>query len=178
MTLRSRLTLAFFAISVVPLAAVTLFSYASSERALRRVAEQQADELAVELGRRMEFVTADLERRMERAWPPPSSPSDHGAAHGRTDRRAAQPAAPPEQQASSEQMAGHVAGVLGDLAPMLDAVEVVAPPRRPAMCPATGRRSRRAPGGHRSGDRLPAPTVPPASRRERRRSCRRPSKRS
>ena len=62
MTLRSRLTLAFFAISVVPLAAVTFFSYAASERALRRAAEQQADELAVELGRRMEFVTADLER--------------------------------------------------------------------------------------------------------------------
>ena len=46
MTLRSRLTAAFFAISVLPLLAVTLFSYVSSERALRRAAEQQADELA------------------------------------------------------------------------------------------------------------------------------------
>lgn len=42
MTLRSRLTIAFFAISVVPLSAVTLFSCVSSERVLRRAAEQQA----------------------------------------------------------------------------------------------------------------------------------------
>ena len=75
MTLRSRLTAAFFAISVVPLSAVTLFSYVSSERALRRAAEQQADELAGDLSRRMQWVTADIERRLDRGWqtamPPP-----------------------------------------------------------------------------------------------------------
>ena len=73
MTLRSKLTLAFFGISVVPLACVTLFSYYSSGQALRRAAEQQASNLAGELGRRMEWVTGDLERRMQRVWPIPES---------------------------------------------------------------------------------------------------------
>src|SRR5512143_4146582 len=73
MTLRARLTIAFFAISVIPLSAVTLFSYFSSERALRRAAEQQASTMASELGRRMEWVTADLQRRMDRVWPMPEA---------------------------------------------------------------------------------------------------------
>jgi hypothetical protein len=68
MTLRSRLTAAFFAISVVPLSAVTLFSYVSSERALRRAAEQQANDLADGLSRRMQWVTADIERRLNHGW--------------------------------------------------------------------------------------------------------------
>jgi serine phosphatase RsbU (regulator of sigma subunit) len=157
MTLRSRLTLAFFAISVVPLAAVTLFSYVSSERALRRAAAQQADELAVELGRRMEVVTADIERRIERAWPPPASAA---AAPDPADRRASRGgpvAAPaPPQQVSPEQMAGHVAGVLGDMAPILDAVEFVAPPGAPRGAPPPPPdvpTPPRPPGGRGPGDR-------------------------
>jgi serine phosphatase RsbU (regulator of sigma subunit) len=143
MTLRSRLTLAFFAISVVPLSAVTLISYASSERVLRRAAEQQADELAVELGRRMEIVTNDIERRLERAWPPPSaqaaqtsqqaqgSPSQQAANRSPRPPRAPLPA--PPEGVSAEQVAGHVAGVLGEFAPMFDAVEFVAPPGTPRV---------------------------------------------
>jgi serine phosphatase RsbU (regulator of sigma subunit) len=131
MTLRTRLTLAFFAISVVPLAAVTLFSYASSERALRRAAEQQADELAVDLGRRMELVTADLERRMQRAWPPPPPQTQTSETQQARNgpQRPAHPAPPtPPAAVSPEQVAGHVAGVLGDIASVFDAVEFVAPP--------------------------------------------------
>ncbi len=126
MSLRLRLTLAFFAISVVPLSAVTLFSYVSSERALRRAAEQQSDALADELGRRMEFVTADIERRMDRAWPPPSSVSGPPPAGGRGGRPGPRPSPP-----ASEQMTGYLAGVLGDIAPMLDKVEFLPPPPAP-----------------------------------------------
>jgi serine phosphatase RsbU (regulator of sigma subunit) len=167
MTLRSRLTLAFFAISVVPLAAVTLFSYAASERALRRAAEQQADELAVELGRRMEFVTADLERRMDRAWPPPSQPGVPGPGDRRTARME-RPDLPQSstapQSTSSEQVAGHVAGVLGDMAPMLERVEFVAPPSAPGDAPPPPRPPfpPRSPGGRRGPDTRSAPQfVPP-----------------
>jgi serine phosphatase RsbU (regulator of sigma subunit) len=136
MTLRTRLTLAFFAISVVPLAAVTLFSYASSERALRRAAEQQADELAVDLGRRMELVTADLERRMQRAWPPPQTQTSETPQAQNGPQRPAHPAPPTAPAAvSPEQVAGHVAGVLGDIASVFDAVEFVAPPARPGGGP-------------------------------------------
>ena len=96
MTLRSRLTAAFFAISVVPLSAVTLFSYVSSERALRRAAEQQADELADDLSRRMQWVTTDIERRLDRGWqtampPPPGTrmaANEAGRPAGRRARRA------------------------------------------------------------------------------------------
>ena len=174
MTLRSRLTLAFFAISVVPLAAVTFFSYAASERALRRAAEQQADELAVELGRRMEFVTADLERRMDRAWPPPSQP---GAPHGRpapgpAGRNRPQPPTSP-QPTSPEQAAGHVAGVLGDMAPMLESVEFVASPappeasRRRRAPPLPAARVGRAPGRRcPSAPQLVPPVITPGAAAE------------
>jgi serine phosphatase RsbU (regulator of sigma subunit) len=162
MTLRTRLTLAFVAISVVPLSAVTLYSYASSERALRRAAAQQADELAVELGRRMEFVTADIERRMARAWPPPPSASTAGEGQTARAGRPAPPVLP--QQASPEQVAGHVAGVLGDFAPMFDAVEFVAPPGTPrAPAPPGAPPSPRPPGmrggGQRGGGPPPGPSV-------------------
>src|SRR5512142_1557520 len=97
-TLRARLTFAFFAISVIPLSAVTLFSYYSSERALRRAAEQQATTMAGELGRRMEWVTSDLQRRMGRVWP---GQGDAAAGAGQATGGGSVP--------PSTDMAGHVA---------------------------------------------------------------------
>jgi len=46
MRIRYRLSLAFFLISVLPLAVVTAYSYYSSAAALRRAAEAQADQMA------------------------------------------------------------------------------------------------------------------------------------
>jgi serine phosphatase RsbU (regulator of sigma subunit) len=125
MTLRSRLTAAFVAISVVPLSAVTLYSYVSSERALRRAAEQQADTLADELGHRMQWVTAELERRMDRAWMLPPPPPARVSASSERPQAPGPPSVP-------EQMAGRLAVVLGDIAPMVDAVEFTPTPARPA----------------------------------------------
>ncbi|MDQ3418981.1 MAG: hypothetical protein M3541_09390 [Acidobacteriota bacterium] len=53
MSLRTRLVLAFFALSVVPMAAVTVYSYTTNVEALRVAAQREADLLAGELGQRM-----------------------------------------------------------------------------------------------------------------------------
>jgi serine phosphatase RsbU (regulator of sigma subunit) len=155
MTLRSRLTAAFFAISVVPLSAVTLFSYVSSERALRRAAEQQANALADELGHRMQWVTADIERRISRAWPgaappPPSMRAEAGGAQrpgqvSSTGRPAplgspapTGPLASVGPPSSPDQVAGGLAGVFGDMAPLVDALEFTPTPPKAPAAPSAG----------------------------------------
>ena len=60
MSLRARLIVAFFVLSVVPLTAVTAFSYRNNAQALRVAAERETDVLAGELGQRMQLVTAQL----------------------------------------------------------------------------------------------------------------------
>ena len=68
MRIRTRLSVAFFLISVVPLAVVTAYSYYSSAAALRRAVEGQADQMAAEMGDRMAWVMSDLGDRVERLW--------------------------------------------------------------------------------------------------------------
>jgi len=68
MRIRTRLSLAFFLISVVPLGLVTAYSYQSSAAALRRAVEGQADQMAAEMGDRMAWVMTDLGDRVERLW--------------------------------------------------------------------------------------------------------------
>ncbi len=68
MKLRTRLSLVFFLISVVPLAVVTAYSYYSSASALRSAVEAQAGQMAGEMGDRMTWVMADLGDRVERLW--------------------------------------------------------------------------------------------------------------
>lgn len=65
MSLRTRLIVAFFVLSVLPLAAVTAYSYTTNVTALREAAEREADLLAGELGQRMQLVTAQLSERVE-----------------------------------------------------------------------------------------------------------------
>ena len=65
MSLRLRLIVAFFLLSVVPLGAVTFYAYTSNARALRDAAEREADLLTGELGQRMQLVTAQLTERVE-----------------------------------------------------------------------------------------------------------------
>lgn len=68
MSLRTRLIIAFLLLSVVPLSAVTLFSYVSSVRAFERAAQREATESATDVSRRMEMITADVGRRMDRLF--------------------------------------------------------------------------------------------------------------
>lgn len=65
MSLRTRLILAFLLLSVVPLSAVTLYSYTTSVRAFERAVEREATQSATDIGRRMAMVTDDVGRRME-----------------------------------------------------------------------------------------------------------------
>ena len=97
MRIRTRLSLAFFLISVVPLGLVTAYSYYSSAAALRRAVEGQADQMAAEMGDRMAWVMTDLGDRVERLWrmrvdapagaaPPPATgePDEQAVAELRT----------------------------------------------------------------------------------------------
>ncbi|MCC7008105.1 MAG: PP2C family protein-serine/threonine phosphatase [Acidobacteria bacterium] len=65
MSLRLRLILAFFLLSVVPLGALTLYAYTSNARAAREAARHEAELLAGELTQRMQVVTAQLSERVE-----------------------------------------------------------------------------------------------------------------
>ncbi len=64
MSLRLRLIVAFFLLSVVPLGAVTYYTYLNSARAVRDAAQNEAEQLAAELTQRMELVMAQLGERV------------------------------------------------------------------------------------------------------------------
>jgi serine phosphatase RsbU (regulator of sigma subunit) len=65
MRLRTRLIVAFLILSVVPLGAVTYYSYTSQVRALRELATSEADALSGEMTQRMQLVTGELTTRVE-----------------------------------------------------------------------------------------------------------------
>src|SRR6478672_6059826 len=68
MSLRTRLIIAFLLLSVVPLSLVTLFSYVSSVHAFELAAQHEATESATDVSRRMEMITSDVGRRMDRLF--------------------------------------------------------------------------------------------------------------
>ena len=65
MNLRLRLIVAFFVLSVVPLGAVTFYTYASNAAALREAAGHEAESLAGDLTQRMQLVTTQISERVE-----------------------------------------------------------------------------------------------------------------
>lgn len=66
MKIRTQLVLAFLLLSVLPLTGLVLYSYASSQRAVRQVMESEAVELAHDMKSRMAAVRAELGRGVER----------------------------------------------------------------------------------------------------------------
>lgn len=76
MSLRARLIIAFLLLSVVPLTVVTLFSYASSVNAVENAAQREASNDAADISRRMELITTDVGRRMDRIFDPAMPGSD------------------------------------------------------------------------------------------------------
>src|SRR4029077_1526772 len=99
MSLRTRLILAFVLLSVVPLSAVTFYSYLTSVRAFQGAVEREAAQSAADIGHRMAMVTDDLGRRMDMMFQGTSGSSSDG-----------EPAATPEQ------VRARVAPALGDAA--------------------------------------------------------------
>src|SRR5215510_12913231 len=63
MNLRLRLIVAFFLLSVVPLGAVTFYTYTSNATSMREAAGREANLLAGELTDRMTLVTSQLSQR-------------------------------------------------------------------------------------------------------------------
>jgi serine phosphatase RsbU (regulator of sigma subunit) len=104
MSLRTRLIIAFLILSVVPLSAVTLIWYISSVRTFERAAEREATETAADIGRRMEMVTANVGRRMDRLF------EETVDAGGRPDT-------------SRGRMEDRLAPMLGDTAALLERLE-------------------------------------------------------
>src|SRR5512132_3221521 len=123
MSLRNRLIIAFLLLSVVPLTAVTLLSYRSSVNAFERAAQREATESAADVSRRMETVTADVGRRMDRLFVAGTS-------------------APRRFHPDPELVRDSVAPLMGDAAALVDRVEfqpaadLPSPPPTPAV--ATG----------------------------------------
>ena len=151
MSLRARLIIAFLLLSVVPLSVVTFFSYLSSVRAFERAAQHDATESATDVSRRMEMITADVGRRMDRLF----------VAGTASPQRPFQP----DPQAVRDSLAP----LLGDTAALVDRVEFhPAPdvPQPPALAgdgsvPIPIQQGRRGFRGRRPGP-PPAPDAPPA----------------
>ena len=65
MKIRTKLILAFWGLAVLPLAAITLYSYTTSLRALRSAAERESSAMASDMSSRMESVSRDLNRQIQ-----------------------------------------------------------------------------------------------------------------
>lgn len=170
MSLRTRLIIAFLLLSVVPLSAVTFVTYRSGVATFENAARREASQSAADISRRMERITAEVGRRMDRMFV--IAPASVGAT-GQTS-----------------EMRQRVAPMLGDAAPLVERVEFHpvpgadnappqptaenAPPRPPWMGrdgtsrfppppgapPPPWTRGNRGRGGPRGG-MPPAPPVPP-----------------
>jgi serine phosphatase RsbU (regulator of sigma subunit) len=153
MSLRTRLIIAFLVLSVVPLSAMTFAWYISSVHTFERVAEREATDTAADIGRRMEMVTANVSRRMDRLFDEAMvmSPKD-----------AKDKTIPPKVE-------DRVAPMLGDTAALLDRLEFHPtagpdvdpnPNPNPNPDPDPGMRGRRF---HRGRGPLgpPPPPIPP-----------------
>ena len=133
MSLRTRLIVAFFLLSVVPLGAVTFYTYASNARALRQAAEHEADLLAGELGQRMQLVTAQLSQRVEHLM-------DVAELQTAVERASAAPPTAPPPPPDATLIGSTVAHTLGEVAMLLNNVELQ------GLMPRDGSRAGQPPG--------------------------------
>jgi serine phosphatase RsbU (regulator of sigma subunit) len=139
MTLRTRLILWLLLMSVVPLGAVTVYTYVSSANALREAAAREADLLAGELSSRMQLVTTELSSRVEQLMNRPEpTPVTRTTTNKATKPVATKPAAPAnaaptadatptdaaKATADEESVDKQVAQALGDAAMLLNTVEL------------------------------------------------------
>ncbi len=132
MKIRTQIVLAFLLLSVLPLTGLVLYSYLSSQRAVRQVMESEAAELAQEMNGRMSAVRAELGRGVERVGEIPiASMLKRKSGEGRV------PVALIE--------------AMGETAPLLDSIEYTpaAPSTEPAEAP-------------EDLPSVPAPPLPPA----------------
>ncbi len=106
MSLRTRLIVAFVLLSVVPLTAVTLYSYYSSVRTFQRAVERDASQAAGDISRRMTMVTDDVGRRVDRLFAMAAAENPEEPQRDRAD-----------------EIRARMAPMLGDAAALVDKVE-------------------------------------------------------
>jgi serine phosphatase RsbU (regulator of sigma subunit) len=120
MSLRARLIIAFFVLSVIPLGLVTWYAYRTNVDALKDAAAREADLLAAELSQRMQLVTAQLSERVEHMMDIAELQSElEKQAEAPTTVVAADPAL-----SATEQLTSRVAYSLGEAAMLLNNIEV------------------------------------------------------
>src|SRR5215471_12042842 len=164
MSLRLRLIVAFFLLSVVPLGAVTFYSYANNVRALQQAAQHETEMLTTELTQRMQVVTAQISDRVQRLMdmpvvastavatgtagtttsssshtvvartspvpksaataPKPAATASKPAATAAAATRSSAPSAQPDTAAGPRAIEQQVASSLGEVAMLLNNVEV------------------------------------------------------
>ncbi len=127
MKIRTQLVLAFLVLSVLPLAGIVLYSYVSSLRAVRAAVEAEAATLTQEMDGRLAALSETLDERIERLGELPLGallPAEAG------------PAA--EQATDLAALHRDLVTTIGDAAPFVQSIEIVAQPPVPAG-PAAGR---------------------------------------
>jgi len=140
--LRYQLTAAFLFLAVLPLSALTLYSYQSSTRAVRRAAETESGRIAEQIENRMVSVTGDLSERIGRLRVIAPSTGE--------------PAATGESPAAA--YVERLVKTLGNAAPFVDSVEITGlegPPQDQADAPPR-------PADTLRGAEPPVPPSPPA----------------
>lgn len=164
MSLRLRLIVVFFLLSVVPVGAVTYYTYRNNARTIRDAAGFEAEMLAGELSRSMESVTAQLSQRVEQLMAAQ-------AASAATSAQAPTSApVPPPDAAGQAALAAdleqleNVERILGNYAAMLKNIELRGlgrGGRRGGGPPNAGRGD--GPGGERGNGRGPLGAGEPAT---------------
>jgi serine phosphatase RsbU (regulator of sigma subunit) len=143
MSLRTRLIVAFLLLSVVPLSAVTLYSYRTSVRAFQHAVEREAAQSASDIGHRMAMVTDDLGRRMDLLFEGAGEPNSSGA-----------------PRATPEDVRARLAPMLGDAAALVERVEFEPmPPPPPEATAGTGVRVPPAPPAAPVAPAVAAPSI-------------------
>lgn len=117
MSLRTRLVVAFLLLAVVPLGGLTVYSYVSSERAVRRAVEAEADSLARDMSGQLGGVTLDIRRRIGELG----------------DLSLAEVAA--GRQPDSQRVAADLQRQMGPVADLLESLEFIPTPAAPSVPP-------------------------------------------
>ena len=155
MSLRTKLVLAFLLLAIVPLSALTLYSYYSSIQTFRRVAEVESNEITRNMSERMELVSRDLDTRLNRLGQVPFQELMNQRAGSR------QPSARGLYQRLMSEF-GEAAGLISALEFRPEEAASPAPPGtgESDRLPPPGRRgNRRPPPFPRRGPRPPAPVA-------------------
>ena len=110
MKIRTQLVVAFLFLSVLPLTGLVLYSYVSSQQAVRQAVAMESAEMLREMNGRMSELRAELGRGMERVGEIPLPALEKGLEEAEAAPRS-------------------VIQAVGDMAPLLDTLEVVPAPQ-------------------------------------------------